>query len=129
MKPLQRGKLSNLLSFFSWCREEGIMIKNLSSIYVPNQRGSNWIKVKPEYQSDRVCDLDVVVVGASYGKGKRRTGLLSHFLCAVWGEGSADRKFNRCDPHSFWTVKNPPLLTFCRVGNGYTVRMIFCNSL
>jgi ATP-dependent DNA ligase len=38
--------------------------------------------MKPEY-SDQTTNLDVCVVGAYYGDGNRRSGLLSHFLLAV----------------------------------------------
>ena len=45
---------------------EGIMIKVLSSPYTPGQRGKNWIKIKPE-----VDTLDLAVIGAEWGEGKR----------------------------------------------------------
>ncbi len=45
---------------------EGIMIKVLSSPYSPGQRGKNWIKIKPE-----VDTLDLAVIGAEWGEGKR----------------------------------------------------------
>jgi DNA ligase-1 len=45
---------------------EGIMIKVRSSQYTPGQRGKNWIKIKPE-----VDTLDLVVIGAEWGEGKR----------------------------------------------------------
>ena len=45
-------------------REEGIIIKNPSSMYAPNKRkGSGWFKVKPEYLSGVVDDFDLVVIG------------------------------------------------------------------
>ncbi|MDD3137261.1 MAG: DNA ligase, partial [Methanoregula sp.] len=45
---------------------EGIMLKVLTSPYTPGQRGKNWIKVKPE-----VDTLDLAVIGAEWGEGKR----------------------------------------------------------
>ncbi len=45
---------------------EGIMLKVLTSPYTPGQRGKNWIKIKPE-----VDTLDLVVIGAEWGEGKR----------------------------------------------------------
>ena len=45
---------------------EGIMIKVLSSPYTPGQRGKNWIKIKPA-----VDTLDLAVIGAEWGEGKR----------------------------------------------------------
>jgi DNA ligase-1 len=45
---------------------EGLMLKVLSSPYSPGQRGQNWIKIKPE-----VDTLDLAVIGAEWGEGKR----------------------------------------------------------
>ena len=45
---------------------EGIMIKLPESPYSPGQRGKNWIKIKPE-----VDTLDLAVIGAEWGEGKR----------------------------------------------------------
>ena len=45
---------------------EGIMIKAPGSPYTPGMRGKNWLKVKPE-----VDTLDLAVVGAEWGEGKR----------------------------------------------------------
>jgi DNA ligase-1 len=45
---------------------EGIMLKVLTSLYTPGQRGKNWIKIKPE-----VDTLDLAVIGAEWGEGKR----------------------------------------------------------
>ena len=45
---------------------EGIMIKVPGSPYSPGQRGKNWIKIKPE-----VDTLDLAVIGAEWGEGKR----------------------------------------------------------
>jgi len=45
---------------------EGIMIKVPGSLYSPGQRGKNWIKIKP-----KVDTLDLAVIGAEWGEGKR----------------------------------------------------------
>ncbi len=45
---------------------EGIMIKATESPYTPGMRGKNWLKVKPE-----VDTIDLAVVGAEWGEGKR----------------------------------------------------------
>jgi DNA ligase-1 len=50
---------------------EGIMIKALDSSYAAGRRGKSWQKVKPEHT------LDLVVLGAEWGSG-RRTGYLSN---------------------------------------------------
>jgi DNA ligase 1 len=56
---------------------EGIMIKVPESPYSPGQRGRNWIKIKPE-----VDTLDLAVIGAEWGEGKR-AHVFGSFLVAV----------------------------------------------
>ncbi len=60
---------------------EGIMIKVLSSPYTPGQRGKNWIKIKPA-----VDTLDLAVIGAEWGEGKR-AHLFGSFLLACQDAG------------------------------------------
>lgn len=60
---------------------EGIMIKVPGSPYSPGQRGKNWIKIKPE-----VDTLDLAVIGAEWGEGKRAHAFGS-FLVACQHEG------------------------------------------
>lgn len=55
---------------------EGIMLKNPRSLYTPGVRGKDWIKIKPE-----VDTLDLVVIGAQWGEGKR-AHLYGSFLLA-----------------------------------------------
>ncbi len=60
---------------------EGIMIKVPTSPYSPGQRGKNWIKIKPE-----VDTLDLAVIGAEWGEGKRAHAFGS-FLVACQNDG------------------------------------------
>jgi DNA ligase-4 len=60
-------------------REEGIMVKDLASVYVPNDRGQRWIKIKPEYIQGVGDDFDLLILGGFYGSGKR-SGVFSGFL-------------------------------------------------
>ncbi|MFF0724356.1 ATP-dependent DNA ligase [Streptomyces sp. NPDC004134] len=50
---------------------EGVVVKSLDSEYSAGRRGAAWLKVKP------VHTLDLVVLGAEWGHG-RRTGTLSN---------------------------------------------------
>ena len=52
---------------------EGLMLKMLQSPYRAGMRGSNWLKLKREYQNELGDSLDLIVIGAFFGKG-RRTG-------------------------------------------------------
>jgi DNA ligase 1 len=55
---------------------EGIMIKNLKARYVPGRRVGGWMKIKPVKET-----LDLVIIGATWGEGKR-TKWLSSFTVA-----------------------------------------------
>jgi DNA ligase-1 len=59
---------------------EGLMIKDPESFYVPGNRGMFWFKLKKE-----LATLDVVVVGAEFGHGKRNN-VLSDYTFAVRDE-------------------------------------------
>ena len=64
-------------------KQEGIMVKDLKSKYIPGKRVGHWYKVKPEKET-----LDVVITAAEHGEGKK-AGMLSSFYIAVrneWGE-------------------------------------------
>ncbi|MSS74566.1 ATP-dependent DNA ligase [Candidatus Pacearchaeota archaeon] len=61
--------------------EEGIMIKNLNSTYVSGRYVGTMAKLKPV-----TADLDLVIVGAEYGTGKRAGGLTSFIVACRDGE-------------------------------------------
>jgi DNA ligase-1 len=56
---------------------EGLMIKDLESPYMPGRRGRSWLKLKRE-----LATLDVVVTAAEFGHGKR-IHVLSDYTFAV----------------------------------------------
>ncbi len=58
---------------------EGVVAKDPRSVYTPGRRGSKWLKLKP---ADRV---DVVIVAAEWGHGRRK-GWLSNYHLAVLDE-------------------------------------------
>jgi len=61
--------------------QEGIMMKNLKAEYKPGRRVGHMLKIKPEER-----DLDLVITGAEYGKGKRSGWLSSFILSCSDGE-------------------------------------------
>ena len=61
---------------------EGLMLKHLDSPYRAGARASNWLKLKREYRNELGDSLDLVVVGAFYGRG-RRTGRYGALLLSA----------------------------------------------
>ncbi len=55
-------------------------MKKLEAVYQPGSRVGHMLKVKPEER-----DLDLVIVGAEYGTGKR-SGWMSSFILACKGK-------------------------------------------
>ncbi|MFX1427824.1 MAG: ATP-dependent DNA ligase, partial [Promethearchaeota archaeon] len=77
-----------LLEFFNSAREEGcegIMAKSIKedSVYQAGNRGYKWLKLKSLEGGKLKDNVDVVLVGAFYGKG-RRTGVLGTYIGAVY---------------------------------------------
>lgn len=63
---------------------EGLMAKHPASTYLPGRRGLAWLKLKKAQAT-----LDVVVVAAEYGHGKRR-GVLSDYTFAVRDDATGE---------------------------------------
>lgn len=61
---------------------EGLMIKNLKAAYEPGARVSAWIKMKPT-----MTDLDLVIVAAEWGAGKRSAWMTSFTLACRNDDG------------------------------------------
>jgi DNA ligase-1 len=62
---------------------EGVMIKHLLSTYRAGAREYAWVKLKREYTSDFADTLDLVIVGALHGRG-RRAGKYGALLLAAY---------------------------------------------
>jgi len=57
---------------------EGLMAKRLDAVYEPGNRGKKWLKIKPTMEN-----LDLVIIGAEWGEG-RRAHLLGSFLVGAY---------------------------------------------
>jgi len=56
---------------------EGLVAKKLASEYTPGIRGKRWLKIKPVLEP-----LDLVIVAAEYGYGRRHEWLSDYYLAA-----------------------------------------------
>ena len=80
---------------------EGLMLKILDAAYRAGTRGGNWLKLKREYRNELGDSLDLVVIGAYFGKG-RRTGRYGTLLLATYNP----------EKDNFPSI--------CKVGTGFT---------
>lgn len=64
---------------------EGLMLKLLDAPYQAGSRGSYWLKLKREYRNELGDSLDLVIIGAFFGKG-RRTGKYGTLLLATYND-------------------------------------------
>jgi len=62
-------------------RNEGLMLKDANSLYLPGKRGMSWLKWKKA-----LATLDVAVTGVEFGHGRRRD-VLSDYTFAVQRDG------------------------------------------
>ena len=60
---------------------EGLIVKSLNTNYVPGRRVGGWVKLKPILEP-----LDLVIVSAEYGEGKRAGWLTSYGLACKKGD-------------------------------------------
>jgi len=80
---------------------EGLVIKNIQGNYRAGAREYLWIKLKKEYKSGMADTLDLVVIGAIYGKG-RRASKYGALLLASYDQ------------------KEDLFRSFCKVGTGFS---------
>lgn len=71
------GKAQSFLKKALDAGHEGLMAKRLDSPYVPGVRGKYWLKIKPILEP-----LDLVIVAAEYGYGRRHGWLSDYYLAA-----------------------------------------------
>jgi DNA ligase-1 len=91
-KQMRTGSVKELEAFFEEAIEdgcEGLMCKSVAkdSVYQAGARGWLWIKYKRDYKSEMTDTVDLVVVGAFHGRGKR-AGTYGALLLAAYNRKS-----------------------------------------
>ncbi|MBS7640354.1 MAG: ATP-dependent DNA ligase [Candidatus Bathyarchaeia archaeon] len=84
-KQMITSSLSEAEAFLKAAVEEGhegLMAKRLDSPYMPGVRGRHWFKIK-----ETLPPLDLVIVAAEYGYGRRHGWLSDYYLAARDGDG------------------------------------------
>ena len=64
---------------------EGLVVKDLKSSYRAGAREFVWIKLKREYRSELTDTIDLPIVGAFHGRG-RRAGTFGTYLLAAYDD-------------------------------------------
>ena len=105
-KSITTDNIKDLENFFLEAIEngcEGLMCKSTApdSIYQAGARGWLWIKYKRDYKSEMTDTVDLVVVGAFHGRGKR-AGTYGALLLAAYNP------------------ENDTFETVCKCGTGFT---------
>ena len=108
-KPVQALATSDVADLYDFFEEaisdgtEGLVVKSTAeeSIYRAGARSWLWVKLKASYQSKMVDPIDLVVVGAFHGRG-RRAGSYGALLAAVYDQ------------------EEDVFRTICKVGSGFT---------
>ncbi|CAD8171259.1 unnamed protein product [Paramecium octaurelia] len=94
--------------------QEGIIIKQMDSQYLPNERSTKWVKMKGDYVENMTDNCDLLVIGGYFGTQSHRVETfdefdrITHFLMGL------AQKIDKNQP------TNSVILPFVKVGTGFT---------
>ena len=77
---------------------EGLMLKHLNSTYRAGIRGSNWLKLKREYQNGLGDSLDLVVIGAFFEKEGAPANMGHYYLQHIMTKRMFSQAYVRLAP-------------------------------
>jgi DNA ligase-1 len=63
---------------------EGLILKNINSVYKPGKRSNNWIKLKKVRSASLNDTIDCVILGYYFGKGRRVEFEIGAFLVGIY---------------------------------------------
>lgn len=61
-------------------KEEGVILKKISSVYKPGDRSGGWFKIKPDYLEGLVQDFDLLIIGAYYNNANTKDFLYKFMI-------------------------------------------------
>jgi DNA ligase-1 len=98
---LVTGRVAELERFFLEAIEngcEGLVCKSVAddSVYQAGARGWLWIKYKRDYKSEMTDTVDLVVVGAFHGRGRRAGAYGALLLAAYNADGDVFETVTKC---------------------------------
>ncbi|CAH0693354.1 unnamed protein product [Chilo suppressalis] len=99
--------------------DEGIVVKDVDSYYIPSRRNAGWYKIKPEYTESTMTDLDLVIIGADEAANKKQGRAKSFHVACVDKAAPGD-----LESSTRW-------LCVARVSTGlsYSEKEILCSEL
>ncbi|AEN03743.1 ATP-dependent DNA ligase [Yokapox virus] len=98
------NQLSNILDNVLSQKLEGLVVKDINSSYLPGKR--KWLKIKKDYLNNGALadSIDLVVLGAYYGKGSKG-GIMAVFLMGCYDDNDCKWKtVTKCSGHDDETL-------------------------
>ena len=99
---------------------------NLWLKYTPLRPGSSWIKLKPEYQKSLMDQLDLLVIGGSYGNGKGGGHITKFTLALADRSGPTNKFFTICGVANCSAADLAALTSSCGKPSKTPSRSIVC---
>ena len=87
IEGVETSNIEDINTHFNYAtkqNQEGIILKQIDTIYSPNERSTNWIKMKGDYIEGLTDTLDLLIIGGYFGEGSVRIGVRNMFKNAFF---------------------------------------------